>query len=153
MLVLGLGAGLLGIGGFCWLLFIFAVYALPCFLGLTAAIAAYHNGSGVLGAIALAVGVAAITVFVGQILFATIRSPIVRTAIRLLFAAPAAVAGYHVALGFGHIAGLPPGWREAFALIGALAVGATAWMRMTMWTPARNEAATGAVQSSSPAIR
>jgi hypothetical protein len=152
MLVLGLGAGLLGIGGFCWLLFIFAVYALPCFLGLTAAIAAYHNGSGVLGAIALAVGVAAITVFVGQILFATIRSPIVRTAIRLLFAAPAAVAGYHVALGFGHIAGLPPGWREAFGFIGALAVGATAWIRM-MWTPARNEAATGAVQSYSPALR
>jgi hypothetical protein len=153
MLVLGLGAGLLGIGGFCWLLFSFCVYALPCFLGLTAALAAYHNGSGVVGAIALAVGVAAIAVFVGQILFATIRSPIVRTAIRLLFAAPAAVAGDHVALGFGHIAGLPPGWREGFAFIGALAVGATAWVRMTIIAPAWNEAAAGAVQPSSPAIR
>jgi hypothetical protein len=153
MLVLGLGAGLLGLGGFCWLLFTFAVYALPCFVGLTAAIAAYHNGSGVVGAIALAVGVAAIAVVVGQMVFATVRSTIVRATIGVLFAAPAAVAGYHVALGFGHIAGLPPGWREAFAVIGAFAVGATAWGRMTMWTPARSEAAAGAVQPSSPAIR
>lgn len=153
MLVLGLGAGLLGIGGFCWLLFTFAVYALPCFLGITAALAAYHSGSGVVGAIALAVGVAAIAVVVGQMLFATIRSPIVRATIGVLFAAPAAVAGYHVALGFGHLTGLPPGWREAFAFLGALAVGATAWMRMTTWTPARNAKATGAVCSSSPAMR
>jgi hypothetical protein len=153
MLVLGLGAGLLGVGLFCGLLFTFAVYALPFFLGLTAAIAAYHGGSGVVGAIAIALGVAAIAVVVGQMLFATIRSQLARTAIRLLFTAPAAVAGYHVALGLGHIAGLPPGWREAFAVIGALAVGATAWMRMTMVDPARNEAAIGAVQASSPTVR
>ena len=36
---------------FCWLLFTLAVYALPFFVGLTAGMAAYHSGAGVIGAL------------------------------------------------------------------------------------------------------
>jgi hypothetical protein len=38
-----------GVGFFCWLLFNFAVYALPCFAGVTAGLAAFHSGAGVIG--------------------------------------------------------------------------------------------------------
>ena len=55
MVVIGLVLSVVGLGFFCWLLFTLAVYALPFFAGVTAALAAYHSGSGVIGAIIVAV--------------------------------------------------------------------------------------------------
>ena len=53
-----------------------------------------------------------------------------RALIALLFAVPAAVAGYHAALGLAHI-GIPAeGWRQAMAMVGAIVVAATACGRM-----------------------
>src|SRR5262249_41311210 len=48
-----------------------------------------------------------ITLIVGQIALMTLRSPLIRAVIALLFAVPAAVAGYYAALGLAHI-GPPP---------------------------------------------
>jgi hypothetical protein len=48
---------------------------------------------------------------------------------------PAAIAGYHAALGLAYI-GIPAeGWRQATALIGAIVVAATAWARMMLSAP------------------
>ena len=58
-------------------------------------------------------------------------SPIPRAAIALLFAAPAAVAGYHATLGLAHIGVPSMAWRQVFAVIGAIAVGGTAFVRMS----------------------
>jgi len=53
-----------------------------------------------------------------------------RALIALLFAVPAAVAGYYAALGLAHI-GIPAeGWRQAMAMVGAIVVAATARARM-----------------------
>jgi hypothetical protein len=51
MLVIGLILNVFGIGLFCWLIFTLAVYALPFFVGLSAAMAAFHSGAGVVGAL------------------------------------------------------------------------------------------------------
>ena len=62
------------------------------------------------------------------------RSPIVRLIIRLLFAVPAARAGYDVTLAVAYF-GIPQEWwRESFAMLGAIAVGCTAWARVSLLT-------------------
>jgi hypothetical protein len=135
MLVLGLVMSVAGIGFFCWLLFTLAVYAFPFFAGLTAGLAAFHSGSGVIGALVVGVLVGGATQAIGQIAFATVRTPLIRAAIALLFAIPAAITGYHAMFGLAHI-GIPSeGWREAFAIVGAVLVGGTAWARMSLFVP------------------
>jgi hypothetical protein len=71
----------------------------------------------------------------GQIAFATVRSPLIRAAIGLLYAVPVAIAGYNGTLGFAQM-GIPsPGWRMTFVVFGAVAVGAAAWARMALFIP------------------
>ena len=135
MLIPGLVLSVVGVGFFCWLLFTLAVYALPFFAGLTAALAAFHVGSGVIGALVVGVLAGSATLAIGQIAFATARTPLIRAAIALLFAAPAAVAGYHATLGLAHIGVPSEGWREAFAVVGAVLVGGTAFARMSLLVP------------------
>jgi hypothetical protein len=50
-------------------------------------------------------------------------------------ALPAAVAGYHAALGLAHIGVPAEGWRQAIAVAGAIIVAATAWARMALAAP------------------
>lgn len=132
MLTFGIVFNLIGLGCFCWLLFALAVHALPVFVGVTVGVAAFHNGAGVVGAILVALVSAAISLFVGQIAFAATRSLRLRAAIAAVFAAPAAVAGYHVALSLADIGAPLAIWREALALIGAMIVGGTAWARIAL---------------------
>ena len=130
--MIGLVLGVFGIGFLCWALFTLAVYALPCFAGVTAGLAAFHSGAGVIGAIIVGVIAGVLTLGAGQAAFAVARSPFIRAAIALLFAAPAAVAGYHATLGLAQIGVPSAGWREAFAIIGAILAAGTAWGRMTL---------------------
>lgn len=133
MIVLGLILGVFGIGFFCWLLFTFAIYALPFFAGLTAGLAAFHSGAGVLGALVIGAAAGIATLIAGQIAFAATRSIIIRAAVALLFAAPAAIAGYHATLGLAEIGVPSHGWRVAFSIVGAIIVGGMAWARMTLF--------------------
>ena len=135
MLVIGLVLSAAGVGFFCWLLFTLAVYALPLFAGLTAGLAAFHSGSGVIGALVVGALAGGATLAIGQIAFATARTPLIRATIALLFAVPAAIAGYHATFGLAHI-GIPTAaWREVFAIVGAVLVGGTAWARMSLLVP------------------
>ena len=135
MIIIGIVLSFVGLGFLCWLLFALAVYALPFFAGVTAGLAAYHSGSGPVGAILVGLIAGVVTLVVGQIAFAAVRSPIIRAAIALLFAMPAGVAGYHATLGLAHIGVPSEGWQEAFAMVGAIMVGGTAWARMTLFAP------------------
>ncbi len=129
MLVIGLILSLSG-GLFCWLIFTLAVYALPCFVGLTAGLAALHCGAGVVGALLVGVVAGALTLAIGQIAFAVVRPLILRAVIAAAFAVPAAIAGYHAVLGLAQI-GVPSLiWREVFAWVGAIFISGTAWARM-----------------------
>ncbi|WP_240319088.1 hypothetical protein [Acidibrevibacterium fodinaquatile] len=136
MLAIGIVLGMFGIGSLCWLMFTLAVYALPFFAGMSAGLAAYHSGAGVIGALVVGVAAGAVTLIAGQFIFATVTSPLLRGLIALLFAAPATVAGYHATLALARLGVPAEGWREVFAVIGAIAVGATANVRIAaMATP------------------
>ena len=79
----------LAVAGLCVLAYTLAVYALPFMTGITAAQFAYHTGAGFIGA-GLVGFVAAVAAFgVLALLFDTLRSPILRLIVALVFAAPA----------------------------------------------------------------
>jgi len=139
MIVLGTILSFISLVFLCWLLFTLAVHALPFFVGITAGIAAYQSGSGELGAFLVGLIAGAFTLAAGQIAVAAFRPPVIRTAVALVFAVPAAMAGYHAALGLAQL-GVPAElWQQAFAVIGAVAVGATphgrAWRSQTRPRP------------------
>jgi hypothetical protein len=135
MLVIGLFLSVAGIGFLCWLLFTLAVYALPFFAGLTVGLAAFHGDSGVIGALVVGGLAGSAILTIGQIAFATMRTPLIRAAIALLFTVPAAIAGYHATFGLADIGVPSEGWRGAFAIVGAVLVGGTAWARMSLFVP------------------
>jgi hypothetical protein len=134
MLVIGVLLNIAGLGIFCWALFALATHALPFFVGMTVGIYSFQVGAGPFGAIVVGFVTAGLTFVVGRYAFSVARSPIVRLVIGLLFAVPAAYAGYSVTLALAHL-GIPEGsWRESFAVLGAIAVGGIAWANVSMQT-------------------
>lgn len=119
-----------GLGFLCWLLFSLAVYALPFFVAVTVGYYAFENGAGPIGAIAVALFVGAVALIFGQIAFTTIRPPTIRLAIGALYALPAGLAGFHAVNGLSETGGASETWTLIFASIGAIIVGATAWVRI-----------------------
>ena len=103
MIIIGVLLNIVGLGIFCWVLFTLAVYALPFFAGVTAGIYSFQVGAGPFGAIVIGFAAAGLTPAAGQYAFSVARSRFVRLVIVLLFAVPAARAGYDVTLAFAHI--------------------------------------------------
>ena len=134
MIIIGLILSVFGIGFLCWLLFTLAVYALPFYAGLTAAFAVYHGGAGAVGAIVIGFLAGAATLVIGQMAFASMPSPLVRGIIALVFAAPAAIAGFSMTFGLSRIGVSSLIWSDAFAVIGAISVGGTAFIRTAAMT-------------------
>jgi hypothetical protein len=134
MIIIGVLLNVVGLGVFCWALFALAIHALPFFVGMTAGIYTYQTGAGPLGAIVVGFVLGGVTLVFGRYAISVARSPIVRLVIGLLFAVPAAHAGYDVTLAVAHF-GIPEGWwRESFAVLGAIAVGGIAWANVSMPT-------------------
>ncbi|WP_374345417.1 hypothetical protein [Phenylobacterium sp.] len=118
------------IAGLCVLAYTLAVYALPFMLGLTAAQFAYQTGSGFIGAGLVGI-VAAVAAFgILAFLFDTLRPPILRLLVALVFAAPAAVAGYALVHGVTKESVPSEIWRQIFCIIGGAFVGVSALMRL-----------------------
>ena len=134
-----------GLGFLCWLLFSLAVYALPFFVAVTVGYYAFENGAGPIGAIAVALFAGAVALILGQVAFATIRSPTIHLAIDALYALPAGVAGFHAVKGLSQTGGAGETWTLIFASIGAIIVGATAWVRIA--SLAGSETQSGGVNS------
>ncbi|MDD1523020.1 MULTISPECIES: hypothetical protein [Bradyrhizobium] len=152
MFALGLVLNTLGIGLFCWAIFALAVYALPFFVALSIGMTAFQNGAGVVGALLIGTAGGALTLAVGQASVAMTRSLTLRIAIAIAFAVPAAVAGYHVVFALSQI-GMPSlAWREIFACLGAVFVGGTAWMRLTVLAEPRPFELAGVVENPSPPV-
>ena len=132
MLALGLLLNTVGIGLFCWLIFMLAVYALPFFVAINAGICAYHSGAGLIGAPLIAIVAGGMALAIAQIAFAMTRSMILRAIIAALFALPATFAGYHVTLAMAQI-GVPSlVWQEVIACLGAAFIGSAAWTRLAI---------------------
>jgi hypothetical protein len=121
----------------CWLLFALASLALPLFVAVVAGQAAWHGGAGLVGAFVVGVLTGGATLFVGQFLLATLRGTGSRLAVALLFAAPAALAGFSAARGTAAMGGAATGWQIFLGLIGGACVSATALARLGEAQPVR----------------
>ena len=113
-------------------MFNLAVFPFPCSAGLSARLAALNSGASPLGAIGVGFLIAVLTLVAGQIVFTLVSSGAVRAAVALLFAAPAAVDGYHLARRLSWPVSGTTAWQQAFAIIGAVVVGATAAGRLML---------------------
>ena len=131
MSLIGILLTLGGLGFLCWLLFTLAIYALPCFAGMWIGLAAYHSGAGYIGAFVLALTAGVVVFALGQFAFAAVRSPLLRFMVASAYAGPACIAGYQATLGLARIGTPSETWCQVFAVAGAIAVGATAWVRLT----------------------
>ena len=145
--MLAIVLGVFGLGFLCWLLFTLAIYALPFLAGLTAGLAAFDSGGGVVGALIVGFLAGGATLALGQIGFVTTRTPQIRAIIGLLYAVPATVAGYQVSFALAGIGISTGGWQTAFAVVGAILSGVTAFSRMTLFVPASDGQGIGRVHS------
>jgi hypothetical protein len=130
MIILGIFLCIAAIGILCWLLFTLAIFALPLFVGVSAGTWAFNTGAGWLGAILVASLAAGLTLGVGQILLGVFSPMWAKLAIALVFVAPAMVAGYHATHGIAKHMIPSEIWQIVFSVIGATAVGATAYLRV-----------------------
>jgi hypothetical protein len=130
MIVLGIVLSIAAIGLFCWLLFTLAVFALPCLTGIFAGNLAYDTGAGLPGAILIGLATAGLTLGFGQALLASARPLWARVLIAFVFVAPATIAGYHATHGIVRHTMPSVLWQTLFSLLGAIAVGATALVRV-----------------------
>jgi hypothetical protein len=120
-----------GIGAFCALIYKMAVYALPVMVGLWAAFAALHSGSGPV--LAFAVGfVVGVAVFgIGQTVWNSRQPKALRYAVAFLFVAPATLIGYYTTQQFSTLIVPSSSWQLVSAIVGAIAIGLTAFVRLT----------------------
>nr|WP_312351915.1 hypothetical protein [Brucella intermedia] len=118
------------VAGLSVLAYTLAVYALPFMLGVEVARWAYASGSGLIGAglVGLIAGAAAYGLLI--VLFMAVRPPILRLAVALVFAAPAAVAGYALVHDIAREAVPSEAWRMIFCGIGGACTGLSALMRL-----------------------
>lgn len=115
----------------CVLAYTLAVYALPFLLGLAAAQFAYQTGSGLIGAGLVRLFSVGVAFGILAVLFETICSPVIRLIVALIFAIPAAVAGYALVYGITKEAVPSAVWRQIFCIVAGGFVGVAAWMRLT----------------------
>lgn len=130
MFILASLASLAAIGLMCWLLFTLAVFALPVFVGLTAGAWAHGTGAGLLGAIVVGFLAAVATLAAGQFLLTVTRPLWLKLAVAAVFVAPAAIAGFHATHGIVKHLMPSEAWQIAFSVLGAIAVGVTAFVRV-----------------------
>lgn len=130
MIILAILASLAAIGLLCWLLFTLAAFALPAFVGFAAGAWAHGTGSGIPGAILVGMFAAAVTFAVGQFLIAFARPMWLKLGVAVIFVAPAAVAGFHATHGIVKHLMPSDGWQITFSVLGAIAVGITAFIRV-----------------------
>lgn len=130
---------LAGIGFFCWLLYGAAIYTLPFLVGAFVGLRAEQAGAGPFGGIVLGIGAGALVLVLGRTVFAQARGPVLRTAIALVFATPAALAGYSATSMLFGLASMSEDWREAFSILGAIAIGVIAWQRLAATPPSASD--------------
>ena len=130
MMFLGIFLSFAAVGFFCWLIFTLAIFALPFYAGLSVFLWCYGAEFGWFLSFLLGAFAAGLTLAVGQALFELVRPVWARLAIALAFVAPAAVAGYHVALGILRLTIPSEPFQIGLAIIGAMLVGGAAFSQM-----------------------
>jgi hypothetical protein len=120
------------IGTLCVLAYRLAVYALPVMLGFAIARIAYQTGAGMMGASIIGFIAGAVAYGLLSVLFVSLRSPAARIVVGLVFALPAAGAGYALVSGISANAIPSELWRLMFCALGGLLVGSAAFLRLSV---------------------
>jgi hypothetical protein len=131
-MVVGLLLAIAGIGAFCVLIYKAAVFALPVAVGFWCGFAALHSGSGVVVAFAVGFVAGAIVFGIAQSVWNSRQPRVFRYAIVLLFVVPAVWSGYCATEQLSALVVPSAIWRAALAVVGAVAVGLTAFARLTI---------------------
>ena len=147
MIILAILASLAAIGALCWLLFTLAVFALPAFVGVTVGAWAHGTGAGVPGAILIGLVPAAVTLAVGQLVMMFGRPVWLKLIVAIAFVAPAALAGFHATHGIVKHLMPSEAWQISFSVLGAIAVGITALMRVAGMATAPASSGQGLAQA------
>ena len=98
---------------------------------------AYGPGAGLIGAGIIGLVASAVAFGLLSVVFVSVKSPITRVVIGLIFALPAAGAGYALLSGFSASAVPSEIWRQILCIIGGVLVGAAAFTRLAIPTQAR----------------
>ncbi|MGE0774936.1 MAG: hypothetical protein AB7G25_03865 [Sphingomonadaceae bacterium] len=130
MIILAILTSLVAIALLCWLLFTLAVFALPAFVGVTAGAWANGTGAGIAGAVLIGAVAAAITLAAGHLLITFVRPVWLKLIVAAAFVAPAAIAGFHATHGIVKHLMPSDAWQIVFSVIGAIAIGITAFARV-----------------------
>jgi hypothetical protein len=125
------------IGTLCVLAYRLAVYALPIMLGYETACLVYGSGSGLIGAGIVGLVAGAVAFGLLSAVFVSVKSPIARIFIGLMFALPAAGAGYALVSGISASAVPSEVWQQIFCIFGGVLVGAAAFTRLAVPAHAR----------------
>jgi uncharacterized sodium:solute symporter family permease YidK len=124
-------------GTLCVLAYRFAIHALPIALGFQVAHIAYGTGSGLIGAGIVGLVAGAVAFGLLSAVLVSMKSPITRVVIGLIFALPAAGAGYALMSGISASAVPSEIWRQIFCIIGGVLVGVAAITRLAVPAQAR----------------
>ena len=119
---------LIGVGFMIYLLFAAATYVLPLYAGLSAGFAVFHADSSVTGALLIGIVASLLVIMLGHMATQVLPSRQTRIAVTLLFAVPAAIAGFQVTSALLHLGGVGD-WRVALSLAAALVTGTVAAKR------------------------
>ena len=120
------------IGMLCVLAYRLAVYALPVMLGFEITRIAYQTGAGMIGASIIGFIAGAVAYGLLSVLYVSVRSPAARIAVGLIFALPAAAAGYVLISGISANTIPSELWRLMFCVLGGLLVGSAAFTRLSI---------------------
>jgi len=113
----------------CALLFRLSIYALPLFVAFLAGHSTYQGGNGIIASLVAAAIAAIILLAAAQFALAFAKSDLTRTAIGIIFAAPAAFAGYHAVHGIAAATMPQSAWQIAVSLLGAAIIASVSWMQ------------------------
>lgn len=125
-----------GIGAFCCLLFNTAVYALPFVTGVWVGFHVLDWGAGPILSFVIGCLAGGMTYGAGQIVFERSHSVALRLATAIVFVVPAVYVGYTGTLQLSALAMSSNLWEHVLAVIGAIAVGSTAFTRLVTPQPA-----------------
>lgn len=129
-MIVGIIAAVALVAMLCILAYRLATYALPFMVALAGFRFAHGTGAGIAGAVLAGLFAAAASFVVLTLLFAALRAPILRLAVAIVFAAPAAVAGYALVHGVTGEAVPSSVWRQVFCLAGGAVTGLSAFARL-----------------------
>ena len=122
------------------LIFNLSVYALPVFVGITAASLAHRTGAGLIGAAIVGLAAGALVHAAGQIAFGTVRGALARACIAAIYTIPAVVTGYYAAIGVIELCVPGAFWRQVFSVAGAAVVGVVSYSRLAPLRMERGQA-------------